>query len=132
MGWKFKETLKLNISFILKYIFISYISYKSWLSVFKNKLERVISGSDFSNICSLFLVAYDKNMLLDEKLQKQKVQNLLEISLNELVSESRNSEKANICQENCPEIFLQMFYKTGVLKNFSQSSHENTCGRVTF
>ena len=47
----------------------------------KEELQKTFSVLDFSYICSLFVVANDKPILHHDNIHKQKLQNLLKISL---------------------------------------------------
>ena len=47
----------------------------------KEELQRTFSVLDFCYICSLFLLANDKSILHHDNIHKQKLQNLLKISL---------------------------------------------------
>ena len=59
----------------------------------KEELQRTLSVLDFSYICSLFLVANDKSILHHDNIQKQKLQNLLQISSNNIFSDSHNPDR---------------------------------------
>ena len=56
----------------------------------KEELQGTLSCLDFSYICSLFLVANDKSILHHDNIQKQKLKNLLEISLKEVIIDSHD------------------------------------------
>ena len=59
----------------------------------KEELQKTFSALDFSYICSLFLVANDKSILHRDNIHKQKLQNLLKISLNNIFSDSRKPDR---------------------------------------
>ena len=59
----------------------------------KEELQRTFSVLDFSYICSLFLVANGKSILQHDNIHKQKLQNLLKISSNNLFSDSHNPDR---------------------------------------
>ena len=59
----------------------------------KEELQRTFSVLDFSYICSLFLVASDKTILHPDNIHKRKLQNRLEISSNNIFSDSHNSDR---------------------------------------
>ena len=56
----------------------------------KKELQRTVSVLDFSYIYYLFLVANDKPILHHGDIHKQKLQNLLKISSNNIFSDSHN------------------------------------------
>ena len=58
----------------------------------KEELQRTLSVLGFSYICSLFLVANDKSILHHDNIQKQKFQNFLKISSNNIFSDSHSPE----------------------------------------
>ena len=59
----------------------------------KEELQRTFSVLDFSYICSLFLVANGKSILHHHNIHKQKLQNLLKISSNNIFSDSHNPDR---------------------------------------
>ena len=59
----------------------------------KKELQRTFSVLDFSNICSLFLVATDKSILHHDNIHYQKLQNLPKISSNNIFSDSHNPDR---------------------------------------
>ena len=56
----------------------------------KEVLQGTLSCLDFSYISSLFLVTNDKSILHHNNIQKRKLKNLLEISLNEVINNSHD------------------------------------------
>ena len=56
-------------------------------------MQRTLFVLDFSDICSLFLVANDESILHNDNIQKQKLQNLLKISSNNIFSDSHNPDR---------------------------------------
>ena len=59
----------------------------------KEELQRTLSVLDFSYICSLFLVANDKSILHHDNIQKQKLQNLLKISSNNIFNDIHSPDR---------------------------------------
>ena len=59
----------------------------------KEELKGTLSVLDFSWICSLFLVANDESTSHHNNIQKQKLQNLLKISSNNIFSDSHNPDR---------------------------------------
>ena len=59
----------------------------------REELPGTLSCLDFLYICSLFLVANDKSILHHDNIQKQKIENFLEISLKEVINDSHNPNK---------------------------------------
>ena len=59
----------------------------------KEELQVTASCLDFSYICSLFLVANDKAILHHDHIEKQKLKNLLEISLKEVINDTHDPNK---------------------------------------
>ena len=59
----------------------------------KEELQVTVSCLDFSYICSLFLVANDKAILHHDHIEKQKLKNLLEISLKEVINDTHDPNK---------------------------------------
>lgn len=60
----------------------------------KEELQRTLSALNFSDICSLFQVANDSLILHHDNIQKQKLQNLLMISSNNIFGDNQNLERA--------------------------------------
>ena len=63
----------------------------------KEELQRTLSVLDISYDCSLFLVANDKSILHHDNIEKRKLQNLFEISSNDIFSDSHNPDRV-ICK----------------------------------
>ena len=59
----------------------------------KEELQKTFSVLDFSYICSLFVVANDKSILHHDNIHKQKLQNLLKISSNNIFSDSHKPDR---------------------------------------
>ena len=59
----------------------------------KEESQRTFSVLDFCYICSLFLLANGKSILHQDNIHKQKLQNLLKISLNNNFSDSHNPDR---------------------------------------
>ena len=59
----------------------------------KEELQGTLSCLDFSYICSLFLIANDKSNLHLDNIQKQKLKNLLEVLLKEVINDSHDPNK---------------------------------------
>ena len=59
----------------------------------REELQGTLSCLDFSYICSLLLVANDKSILHNDNIQKQKLKNLLEILLKEVINDSHDPNK---------------------------------------
>ena len=59
----------------------------------KEELQGTFSCLDFSYICSLFLVPYDKSILHHGNIQKRKLKNLLDILIKEVINDSHDPNK---------------------------------------
>ena len=79
----------------------------------KEELQGTFSCLDFSYICSLFLVPYDKSILHHGNIQKRKLKNLLDILLKEVINDSHHPNKGilNFSYYELSDVEKNVLYK---------------------
>ena len=66
---------------------------KKYTQMIREELQGTISCLNIWHICCLVLVANDKSVLHHDNIQKWKLKNLLEISLQEVINDNHNPSK---------------------------------------